>query len=516
MKVKGITYITFKEDPEKAVVYRIIPSADIVKKSKTGVCTPSSITFSVYKIEGGKQTQLAFDNSGVKMRARKSNGSWENSINWTTKSYSIDNSTEWIEAQLFVNNSTWLDADLLDSKRVPVIIDGTDGDAAVQYWMETDTPIIHYDTNKVTNIASFIVNCKKKIGSGVATDCSEFSFSVSKYNGTSWTTTSYTARNTITITTDKTYTRYRVRAVNGSGVTVCEIIVEAVFDGAIGPAGAKGAIYLCRGEWNNQETYIMNSEIVHYVIYEGYAYEPKKASVTGGSNPLADVQVGGANWKSLGRYDVIATRVLLANFAIIAGGVFWNNKLMSQYGVNNSGATVNNYTAYSEDANGNENGTFHPNILIDFFKGYIKALQGFIGGFNIKNGRFEDQDGKLVLDGTNGIVSFGSTHKIVFSLEGTGRNNGSVKFLVNNVEVGVIGFSGSSVLQRFEENGISTVIEPGMFYIDAGRGYQNSFYVALSKEQNGTIIEISGLPTSSTNLPSGQLWRDSQGYLRIK
>jgi hypothetical protein len=140
-----------------------------------------------------------------------------------------------------------------------------------------------------------------------------------------------------------------------------------------GPAGAKGAIYLCRGEWNDQETYTKTDEVVHYVIYEGYAYEPVNASVTGGNNPLSDVQGGGTNWKALGRYDVVATRVLLANFALIAGAVFWNNKLMSQYGVNNSGAEVSNYDGYSEDANGNENGTFHPNMRLDFLRGYIKS-----------------------------------------------------------------------------------------------------------------------------------------------
>lgn len=310
MKVKGITHITFKEDPEKAVVYRIIPSADVVRRNKSGISTPSVLTFSVYKIEGGKQTLLAFDNSEVKMRVRKSTGSWENSINWTTKFYTLDSSTEWVEAQLFVNSSTWLDADLLDSKRVPVIADGTDGE-----------------------------------------------------------------------------------------------------DGAQGPAGAAGAIYLCRGEWNSQETYIKTAEVVHYVICEGYAYEPKKASVTGGNNPLADVQAGGTNWKSLGRYDVIATRVLLANFALIAGAVFWNSRLMSQYGTNNSGLAVNNYTDYSEDANGNETGTFHPNVLIDFLKGYLKAVKGKIGNFEIEGNNLVANVGsnQLTLNATSGKITLTSS-----------------------------------------------------------------------------------------------------------
>jgi len=536
MKVKGITYITFKEDPEKAVIYRIIPSADIVKKSKVGVCTPSSITFSVYKVEGGKQTQLTFDNSiGVKMRARKGNGSWENSINWTTKSYTIDSSTEWVEAQLFVNNSTWLDADLLDSKRVPVIIDGTDGsngkdgqngkdgDSAVQYWMETDTPIIHYDTAKVTNTASFNISCKKKIGSGVATDCNEFLFSLERYNGTSWTTpTIYSKRYMLTIGTSSTYTRYRIRAINDSDVTICEINIEAVFDGSIGPAGAKGAIYFFRGEWNNLETYIRTDDVIHYVVYNEYAYEPKKASVTGGSNPLADTQAGEVNWHTLGKYDVIATKVLLANFALIAGGVFWNNKLMSQYGVNNSGATVNNYTAYSEDASGNENGTFHPNILIDFFSGFAKLAGG--------NAIFKsDGSGKLA----GGNLTFDKNGNIVISGKFESAKNGTkitidpgtkeCQFHINDVLSGRIffetqadtGYTNVVFESFFSAGGVqykSKMNSSGVSFYRNGSKY-GSIGVSVAQDKLG----INGLlPPNSALLSTGDWYIDSSNNIKIK
>jgi hypothetical protein len=282
---------------------------------------------------------------------------------------------------------------------------------AVQYWMETTDPVIHYDTNKITNTSSFTVTCKKRIGAGSAENCSEFRLCLEHFDGTQWLSTTYSKRASLSVATDSSYTRYRVKAVDDSGAVVCEINVEAIFDGAIGPAGTHGAIYLCRGEWNNQEPYIKTDDVVHYVIYEGYAYEPKQASVTGGNNPLADVQAGGANWKSLGRYDVIATRVLLANFALIAGAVFWNNKLMSQYGTNNSGATVNDYTNYSEDANGNETGTFHPNILIDFLKGYLKAVKGKIGNFSIEGNNLVAAVGsnQLTLNATNGKITLTSS-----------------------------------------------------------------------------------------------------------
>jgi len=546
MKVKGVAYISFKEDPEKAVVYRIIPSVDIVKKSKAGVCTPSTITFSVYKVEGGKQTQPAFDNSGVKMRVRKSNGSWENSINWTTKSYTIDSTTEWVDAQLFVNNSTWLDADLLDSKRVPVIIDGTDGsngkdgqngkdgDAAVQYWMETDTPIIHYDTAKVTNTASFNVSCKKKVGSGVTADCNEFRFSLERYNGTSWTAaTIYSKRYMITIGTSSTYTRYRLRAIDDSDVTVCEIIIEAVFDGAIGPAGAKGAIYFFRGEWNNLETYIRTDDVIHYVVYNEYAYEPKKASVTGGSNPLADTQAGEVNWHTLGKYDVIATKVLLANFALIAGGVFWNNKLMSQWGVNNSGGAVNNYTAYSEDAAGNENGTFHPNILIDFLKGYIKATDGeFNGKISIANGKIllnKDGSGQLANGNVVWDANGNITYRGKFETSASGR-----RVVIDNANANITIYNavGDEILNITFDNAITGNHEFARIFmktkVGTGGEEWNTIVSPLQltlyrKLANGTTdisftayqgggVTMKNLPISRP--PAGQnigvLWRDGE------
>jgi hypothetical protein len=260
--------------------------------------------------------------------------------------------------------------------RVKGITHITFRDEQVRYWLETTDTVVHYDSNKVTGTASFVVTCKQQTGNGAATDCSDFYLALDKYNGQMWISAIYTKRASLMVPTGSNFTRYRVRALNDSDVTVCEINVEAIFDGEIGPAGAKGAIYLCRGEWNNQETYIKTAAVVHYVIHKGYAYEPKVAIVIGGNNPLADVQAGGANWKSLGRYDVIATRVLLANFALIAGAVFWDNKLMSQYGTNNSGAETNDYTGYSEDATGNETGAFHPNLLIDFSKGQIRMAQG--------------------------------------------------------------------------------------------------------------------------------------------
>ncbi|MDR0939903.1 MAG: hypothetical protein LBN29_11260 [Mediterranea sp.] len=172
------------------------------------------------------------------------------------------------------------------------------------------------------------------------------------------------------------WTRSVTTFTDGSSATTAPACVS----GAAGPAGATGPAYLLRGEWMAGETYKRGAEVIQYVIHQGYAYEPLKESVTGGDNPLADVIAGRGNWKSMGRYDVVATRVLLANFALIAGAVFWDNKLMSQYGTNDSGAESSDYTEYAEDAQGNETGTFHPNTIIDWVRGKLKTMTAEITG----------------------------------------------------------------------------------------------------------------------------------------
>jgi hypothetical protein len=141
-----------------------------------------------------------------------------------------------------------------------------------------------------------------------------------------------------------------------------------------------GAIYFPRGEWRSDATYTRTDTVIEFVVLEGYAYEVLKSGVIGGNNPRDDIKENGGNWKSMGRYDIIATRILLADYAILAGAVFWNNRLMSQKGVDNSGNSSNAFVNYNEDSSGNETGTFHPNVIIDFANGRLKAKNAEIEG----------------------------------------------------------------------------------------------------------------------------------------
>jgi len=83
----------------------------------------------------------------------------------------------------------------------------------------------------------------------------------------------------------------------------------------------------------------------------------------------------------MGRYDVVATQVLLANFAIIAGAVFHSGKQMSQLGVDSLGTESSDFSQYGSN--------FTPYMLLDFLTGTFNCQKANIkGSIEAVNGLF--------------------------------------------------------------------------------------------------------------------------------
>ena len=137
-----------------------------------------------------------------------------------------------------------------------------------------------------------------------------------------------------------------------------------------------------------------------------------------------------------------------------------------------------------------------------------------IAGWIFRNQRLESQDGKVFMDGVNGKFSFGDDNKISFLPEGS-RSNGALIFTMDGIEAGRIAFTDSYVIQRFVRDNITTEIRPGTLLLYGSRGIGNQIQMYVDNVPNGTSINIQGLPTSQAGLTGGFLWRDSQGYLRI-
>lgn len=134
----------------------------------------------------------------------------------------------------------------------------------------------------------------------------------------------------------------------------------------VGPAGAQGPMLQSKGIWSSSRNYIRTSTSVDYVLYavngtySAYYVKEGISSIAAGILPTNT-----SYWVVMNNFKNIATDILLANFALIAGAVFYDNKLMSQAGLDGNGAISNNYGGYPS--------SFTPNVLIDWLKGVISV-----------------------------------------------------------------------------------------------------------------------------------------------
>ncbi|MCD7935530.1 MAG: hypothetical protein LUG98_01575 [Tannerellaceae bacterium] len=172
-----------------------------------------------------------------------------------------------------------------------------------------------------------------------------------------------------------------------------------------GETGKPGPLLYPAGVWVKEGIYTRTDSTAPFVLYDTghpdtdiYYYLAKEGVFTGATNPdpKSDHSVNGGTWKEIEPYDAIFTKILMANFALLAGAVFHDNKLMSQYGRSASGSFSDKYEEYVDNGDGKDSGNFNPNLLLNFVTGYLKARNvditgivnatgGEFGGFNIRN-----------------------------------------------------------------------------------------------------------------------------------
>lgn len=161
-------------------------------------------------------------------------------------------------------------------------------------------------------------------------------------------------------------------------------------------------VYPC-GVWDPSQTYVRNDKTVPMVMYGDdaataqYYYLGRVGSFKG-VNPKSDYATNGAKatWLLIERYRAAFFEIVFANFALIAGSVFHNNRLFSQYGTDKNGNATDQYQNIVD-------GSFVPNLLIEWIRGrfvcndaeirgVIDAIGGRIGNFKIVNGSLTNYD----------------------------------------------------------------------------------------------------------------------------
>lgn len=156
-----------------------------------------------------------------------------------------------------------------------------------------------------------------------------------------------------------------------------------------GKPGEPGPMPYPAGIYDPDKEYVRTKARAPFVLHQnGNYYIKEEFGIHKGVDPATDTQ---GVWSLFDSIQYVFTEVLLANYAKIAGGVHYDDKLISQYGVQD-GEENSNYENYTGD-----NGSWQPNILLDFLTGkvkfnlaeiigHIKAQSGDIGSFSIQNG----------------------------------------------------------------------------------------------------------------------------------
>ena len=168
--------------------------------------------------------------------------------------------------------------------------------------------------------------------------------------------------------------------------------------GAPGIAGPEGPSIVFRGLYSGTDTYYATA-IRRDVVKDGSTYYITKKNLNASftNQPVSNTFY----WDSFGaNFDSVATNLLLAEEANIAGFSYLGQKMVSQ----------NGYVGSSPSTNPSDSG-FIPNLSLDGITGTIHARQGSIGGFELtKNYLQSTETGtggnkNLILNGITGKLT---------------------------------------------------------------------------------------------------------------
>ena len=210
-----------------------------------------------------------------------------------------------------------------------------------------------------------------------------------------------------------------------------------------GTPGTAGPLPYPVGVYNSLTEYVRTQKQAPVVMgSDGKYYLLEKFGITKGVNPVSD---NTATWTMFDHFQYVFAEFILANFANLAGGIHYNNMLMSQMGVKN-GQANSNYQEYTGPS-----GAWQPNILLDWLTGLIKAknvdIEGIVNAISGKIGNLIIQDGKL-MSNLNG-------NRIIIDPDGRKIT------LLNSADqlMGEIVFSSGDV-----QNDIAAMVEMNHFY----------------------------------------------------
>ncbi|MDL2254959.1 hypothetical protein LJC38_00055 [Parabacteroides sp. OttesenSCG-928-K15] len=220
--------------------------------------------------------------------------------------------------------------------------------------------------------------------------------------------------------------------------------------------GAPGAL-IHQHEWKQGATYVRNKDVIDYIAYQStpYATPTWWRLKIGVESYVAGASPNTTYFEQISSYEAIATNILLANEANIASWIFKNGILQSQAG----------------------------NAYLDGINGLIKAGSDTVASLWASGGR--------------GIIEI---------TDGNDSLNKISMEIYNNTSGERIGklFVGKQLDGGYGNTGIS-VVKNELWYDYRG---VEKFSIKYDISTGKTILRLNNLPTSSSGLSSGTVWRN--------
>jgi hypothetical protein len=244
-----------------------------------------------------------------------------------------------------------------------------------------------------------------------------------------------------------------------------------------GKSGNNGRMFSYTGEYDNAKSYTGDSKVAQVVkVGDQCYYTTATAGTFSGVQPpnLAYWTIFGANFES------IATGLLLAENANLAGLIFHDEKLISQTGTIN-GIASTDFT----------NPNFIPNIVIDGRIGHAELSEALI------RGKFESNK-------SGSSITIDPLSRSIILRNDSGVGVGSWIFDNEGSRIHLTRYTGV--------NAGAMLLDANTLSVQSG-GTGNS-RMLVEAQAGGLSFSLSNLPTSAQGLGSGRVWRDGN-TLRI-
>lgn len=146
--------------------------------------------------------------------------------------------------------------------------------------------------------------------------------------------------------------------------------------GTDGKPGPPGPAYCPAGKFDINTEYERTSFQVPFVEHDSQYYYLNKVGKFKGIDPAKDYAANGKNatWVLGDKIKLAIIEAVVAEFGKIASAVFWNDFMLSQYGINAEGEPVETADGYKAFTPSMDN--FIPNVLLNFLTGYAHFSKG--------------------------------------------------------------------------------------------------------------------------------------------